>query len=1096
MRGFRVWVLATVAVALSARGGFATFTTFETGQVRPLAMSPDGSRLFVVNTPDDYLEIFSVDAGTGALTHEAAVPVGLEPVAVAARSNGEVWVVNHLSDSVSIVDVAASPPRVVRTLLVGDEPRDVVFAGTGGARAFVTAAHRGQNRPGDPQLTTAGIGRADVWVFDTNNLGAASLGGTPLSILTLFTDTPRALAVSPDGTTVYAAGFHTGNRTTAISEGLVCDGGAAAPPCSVFGSAMPGGLPAPNANVQGFTGPETGLVLRFDGASGHWKDGPGRTWDNAVRFNLPDRDVFAINANNLAAPPASFVGVGTILFNMVTNPVSGKVYVSNSEARNEVRFEGPGILAGSSVRGHLHEARITVLDGASVLPRHLNPHIDYGTVPSPAGIKEASLATPLGMAVTGDGATLYVAAFGSSVVGIFATSELENDTFTPSAADHIPVTGGGPSGLVLNEAAARLYVFTRFDNAISVIDTTTAEEIAHLPVHNPEPPAVVSGRHVLYDAVLSSSNGEAACASCHVFADFDSLAWDLGNPDDVLLNNPNPFEVGSGNPFHPMKGPMTTQSLRGLANHGPMHWRGDRTGGNDPGGSALDENAAFNKFIVAFDGLLGRGAPISATDMQAFADFILEVTYPPNPIRALDDSLTPAQQAGHDLFFGPITDGVRNCDGCHLVNPAAGFFGGSGKSSIEGEPQEFKIPHLRNLYQKIGMFGMPAVPFFRVGDNAHKGDQVRGFGFLHDGSVDTLFRFHGANAFTFGVTEAAELEQFMLASDSNLKPIVGQQVTLTGTNAAAAGPRIDLLLAQDDAGACELTVKGVLAGEQRGWLRLPGGAFQSDRASEATLTDAQLRTHPVTPEQERTYLCVPPGSGARVGIDRDEDGFLDRDEIDAGSDPADPASTPGGSTTTTTVTTTSTTTTTILTGQVFIPIPTKKLTLRDRSTPPADPNRRKVVFKSVTNAPGSPFHITPPPQGSPDDPRTVGAIVAVYNSVALGGELVPVGLPPAGWRATGSNAYKYKGASTAGITGAVLKPNLLAFKGGKAGWNYTLNEPSQGRVATVFILGSTIYCSDAPAKASGNPPSTTSNDHVDKFIAAPNTPPPPFCINP
>ena len=29
----------------------------------------------------------------------------------------------------------------------------------------------------------------------------------------------------------------------------------------------------------------------------------------------------------------------------------------------------------------------------------------------------------------------------------------------------------------------------------------------------------------------------------------------------------------------------------------------------------------------------------------------------------------------------------------------------------------------------------------------------------------------------------------MLAFDSNLAPIVGQQVTLTSTNAAAAGPR-------------------------------------------------------------------------------------------------------------------------------------------------------------------------------------------------------------------------------------------------------------------------------------------------------------------
>ena len=74
--------------------------------------------------------------------------MGLEPVAVAARSDGEVWVVNHLSDSVSIVDVAATPPRVVRTLLICDEPRDIVFAGAGRRpRAFVTTARRGQNLP-------------------------------------------------------------------------------------------------------------------------------------------------------------------------------------------------------------------------------------------------------------------------------------------------------------------------------------------------------------------------------------------------------------------------------------------------------------------------------------------------------------------------------------------------------------------------------------------------------------------------------------------------------------------------------------------------------------------------------------------------------------------------------------------------------------------------------------------------------------------------------------------------------------------------------------------------------------------------------------
>jgi hypothetical protein len=45
-------------------------------------------------------------------------------------------------------------------------------------------------------LTTPGVGRALVWVFDPANLGA-TLTGTPLSIVELFGDTPRALAVSP-----------------------------------------------------------------------------------------------------------------------------------------------------------------------------------------------------------------------------------------------------------------------------------------------------------------------------------------------------------------------------------------------------------------------------------------------------------------------------------------------------------------------------------------------------------------------------------------------------------------------------------------------------------------------------------------------------------------------------------------------------------------------------------------------------------------------------------------------------------------------------------------------------------------------------------
>jgi DNA-binding beta-propeller fold protein YncE len=929
------------------------FTEFESGQVRPLALSANGKFLYAVNTPDNRLEIFRVD--DGRLSAVMSVPVGLEPVAVAERCDGEVWVVNHLSDSVSIVDVRSlKDARVVRTLLVGDEPRDIVFAGANRSRAFVTTAHRGQNTGQDPQLTTPGIGRADVWVFDANHLGQ-SLAGDPLDVITLFSDTPRALAVTPDGRTVYAAAFESGNRTTSVFERVV---------------SFNGGLPAPHTNSEGAPQPPTGLVVQYrrDAVDGqlHWLDNVGRRWDDQVKFSLPDKDVFTIDA--MANPPAAiddkaYAGVGTILFNMAVNPANGKIYVANTEALNQVRFEGHdqfGPTTGAppgSVRGHIAENRITVLDPRTggVTPRHLNKHIDYTREGTPDEVKK-SLAFPTGMAISSDGSMLYVAALGSSKVGIYATRALENDSFVPSQANQVTVSGGGPTGLVLDESHGKLFVMTRFDNAISVVDVQKRKETAHVSMWNPEPVSIVQGRRFLYDAAFTSGHGDSACATCHVFGDFDSLAWDLGDPDDIVTPVPGPFTIDpaliaavtGGAPVvaHPLKGPMTTQSLRGMANHGPMHWRGDRTGGTDatrlnivasaqPDTGTFDETIAFGKFNVAFDGLLGRGSLLTAAEMKAFTDFILQVAYPPNPIRNLDDSLTADQQAGRDFFFSRTADGqelpsdrFHNCVSCHVLDPAGngafgvqkpGFFGSDGRYSFEAETQFFKVPHLRNLYQKVGMFGMPlsfdpndTTRIFRFlpppyNDNSFMGDQVRGFGFLHDGSADTVFRFHGATLFAQGpavppalppnpggfplITDPAraaeqlaanfkarrQVEAFVLAFDSNLAPIIGQQATLGPASGDDVGARVALFEERASAGECELVVKGNWSGRPFGYLYRPESKnFLSDRARGATLSDGAIRA--LGAVTELTFTAVPPGSGVRMALDRRGSGVLDGDD--------------------------------------------------------------------------------------------------------------------------------------------------------------------------------------------------------------------------
>jgi hypothetical protein len=73
-----------------------------------------------------------------------------------------------------------------------------------------------------------------------------------------------------------------------LNEGVVCNGGAGAGTCNISGTTYPGGLPAPNQNVQGVTGPETGLIVKFNAAVSQWQDQLGRNWNNAVRFALPD----------------------------------------------------------------------------------------------------------------------------------------------------------------------------------------------------------------------------------------------------------------------------------------------------------------------------------------------------------------------------------------------------------------------------------------------------------------------------------------------------------------------------------------------------------------------------------------------------------------------------------------------------------------------------------------------------------------------------------------------------------------------------------------------------------------------------------------
>jgi len=649
----------------------------------------------------------------------------------------------------------------------------------------------------------------------------------------------------------------------------------------------------PTTSTDGTPQPATGLIVQFDGnnwrdETGAIADGAGTIYNTLIPFSLPDYDVFTLSTTNSPAVIDRISGVGTTLFNMVVNPVNGTLYVSNTEALNVNRFEGHGH-SHSTVRGNFARSRVTLINGTTTTPRDLNTHLDHTQPAATAAERQLSVAQPLGMAVSADGQDLYVAAFGSQKIAVYNTTALANGNFNVSDANQITLSAGGPTGVVLDDPRNRLYALTRFDNSVAVVDTQTRTQTATVPLFNPEPAIIKEGRKFLYDATSTSSHGDSSCAMCHVFGDLDALAWDLGNPDASVADNPNTFAIGlgpSGQPvFHPLKGPMTTQSLRGMANAGPMHWRGDRTGSGAVAGETV-ERAAFREFNGAFPELLGRNAPLSNGDIDAFARFALTINYPPNPIRALDNSLTASQSNGRNIYMIESTTGVIfTCNHCHTVAPVDGHFGTSGLSSVEGPAisQEFKVPHLRNMYTKVGKFGNSGIFSPTSGD---KGPQIRGFGFMHDGNMDTLDNFLQGSVFRFSADtrennqKRSDVINFVMAMDSEMAPIVGQQITLTANTGSDTDARLQLLqqraLVTQPRAECDLIAKGVIDGRMRGYLLTAENQFRSDKQGE-TVTLQQLRSEARKPDGAITFTCVPPASGTWMGIDRDDNGVLDND---------------------------------------------------------------------------------------------------------------------------------------------------------------------------------------------------------------------------
>ena len=416
-RGFALFWLALTAWAVLGGGAGCNSVppvhealgnlTFTSPQVNPVVVSADGQTAYVANTTSGTVSFVA----TSPFRVTRTVRVGMEPVSLALRPDGlELWVSNHVSDSVSVIDLdpsSASFGAVVETIQAldakgvtqFDEPVGIAFASN--SKAYVALSSRDQ----------------------IAIVNAASYQVT--GFLTVRAQEPRAIAVH--GGKLYVAAFESGNKTQ-LSACLT------------------------------FSPPACTLTLAELFAFATDPNLPGEVKNIVTSGNTyPDRDVFVFDTTT-DTEDGAISGIGTLLYGLAVSG-NGTLYVTETDARNGVNgLHGLGL---ADLDGRMFDNELVRLAACSCntgtkvctctnTTRNLEPG---GTTPA------NSRATPYGVALSADGSTLLVTAAGASRLASFDAAGNELDAIDvgvipKGVAFHAP-SGPGGTAYVLNRSATR-----------------------------------------------------------------------------------------------------------------------------------------------------------------------------------------------------------------------------------------------------------------------------------------------------------------------------------------------------------------------------------------------------------------------------------------------------------------------------------------------------------------------------------------------------------------------------------------------------------------------------------------------------------------
>ena len=598
--------------------------SFVSPHASPIAIN--NNLVFVTNTPADTVDV--IDPQTRDVI--ARIDVGVDPVSIARRPDGkEVWVSNHISDSISVIDTDESSLTFLNVIATVqefdtarkatsfDEPMGIAFASNEKAYVALSSAN---------QIAVIDVGSREV-----------------TKRLTITAQDPRDIVVREGK--LYVIPFESNNQTQ-------LSGGAA-------------------EDIDGD-------LVTFDifehSIRNNSKLSLGHVVDVIKHPNMPDRDlyVFDTETDELIETVDT---LGTLLYGMTVDS-QGRVFIAQTDARNDANGRAGTKKHGlAEMENRAFLNRITRVDfggSGAQEPRFFDLEPLPPQQPDPAD----ALATPYGIEISEDDSTLFVSTAGSDKL---ITIDADSGVVLGRVA--IDATPRGVALISANDGSPiQAWVLNAVENTVSLVDVSTTSNprlVDTVVLEDPTEPVVKRGRKA-FETAKASTTGTFSCASCHPDGHTDQLVWVLETPI-----------VTRGDQIQP----RITMPIRGLRDTEPYHWDGipgDPYGGvnaantdghvppnsdiNDPTTSTLDliDGGLANtmhwvgKTNTNDEGKLGKLTAAERGDMSVF---LLSVPYPPAQRRAFDNVQSDRAKEGFRLFHIEGNGGGRAgvCGDCHRL---------------------------------------------------------------------------------------------------------------------------------------------------------------------------------------------------------------------------------------------------------------------------------------------------------------------------------------------------------------------------------------------------------------------------------------------